>query len=409
MTPPGAQSLTATLDALATRSVSASELVEQALRAAETCSELGAFVVIDEARARTEAAHPRPGRLSGLPVAVKDMIDVAGLPTRAGSRATDATPATHDAAIVTRLRDAGAIVIGKTATHELAYGVTTPAVANPRDSALTAGGSSGGSAAAVATGIVALALGTDTAGSVRIPAICCGVCGLIGAGGQLPRAGVRDLSPSFDTLGPIVAEPADLALAWTALEASPGVQPVARLQRVLIADPETLGRLDPTAMESVNRIADRLKLPVAIVRPPSMGAWGAPRGIVIGAEALAAHRATGLWPDRRERLGEEIREAHCQAVARADAEVAAARVELARLSTGLRAAIGPGEVLLTPALPFEPPPRDRSNREVVGRLTRLLAPVNTAGLAAAVVPEGACGVQLVAADVTTVLAAAARL
>ena len=410
MTRPGRQSLAATLDALANRSVSTGELLDEALRAAEAASELGAFVAIDEARARAEAARPRPGPLRGAPVAVKDMIDVAGLPTRGGSRATDVAPATRDAALVTRLREAGAIIIGKTATHELAYGVTTPAVTNPRDPRLTAGGSSGGSAAAVAAGIVPLALGTDTAGSVRIPAVCCGVCGLIAAPGRLPRAGVLELSASFDTLGPIVSEPADLALAWMALCTGSGTPPPPPLlERTLVADPDTLGRLDPAAMDGVRRVAERLDRKIATVQPPPMGAWGAPRAMVIAAEALDAHRAAGLWPDRADALGAEIRHAHMQAAARTPEDVAGARRRLAELSAGLRAAIGPGEVLLTPALPSPPPERSRPNDEVVGRLTRLVAPVNAAGLAAAVVPEGQCGIQLVAADVPTVLAAIARL
>jgi aspartyl-tRNA(Asn)/glutamyl-tRNA(Gln) amidotransferase subunit A len=401
--------------ALAAGELSPVELVEQALAAAEARAATGAFVVLDRERARAAARATAPaavsrGPLHGVPVAVKDLIDIKGLPTRAGSCATDLAPARSDAAIVQRLRAAGAIVIGKTATHELAYGVTTPAVTNPRDPSLTAGGSSGGSAAAVAAGIVPLALGTDTAGSVRIPAVCCGVCGLIPPPGTLPGDGVVALAPSFDTLGPIVREPRDLAVAWAALKngsAAPARRPA--LTRTLLVADELLGRIDPSALSAVAAVAERLGLPIAQSTPPPFRFWGEPRAVVIADEALAAHRALGVYPARAAELGDEVREADAAAAARSQGEVDRARTQLTDLSHALRAAIGPGDVLLTPALPIAPPERSQPNRAVAGRLTRLVAPINAAALASAVVPAPPCGVQLIARDVPTLLAAVARL
>jgi aspartyl-tRNA(Asn)/glutamyl-tRNA(Gln) amidotransferase subunit A len=405
-------SLTVAVRALSRGEFSSHELVRAALERAQQLRELGAFVTLDWDRALRDARGPHPGPLHGVPVAIKDLVDVAGLPTRGGTRASDPSPADADAAIVTRLRAAGAVIIGKTATHELAYGVTTPAVTNPRSPELTAGGSSGGSAAAVAAGIVPLALGTDTAGSVRIPAACCGVCGMIAARGALPRRGVMALSPSFDTIGPIVRDPADLRLAWAALDGSaghPGDQQEVVLHRALIATGEQLGAVEPEALAAVQRLAERLALPIAAADVPGFSRWGVPRAVVIGCEALATHRAAGLYPERAAQLGDEIQEAHRVAASISQAKVARAREELEALARELRANLRPGDLLLTPALPRRPPPRESQNRAVVGQLTRFVAPVNAAGLAAAVVPEGPWGVQLIAADASTVLAAADRL
>ena len=166
------------------------------------------------------------GRLAGRPVGVKDIIAVAGVPTRCGSPASDPRPAAADAVLVRRLREAGAEVFATTQCLEYAAGVAPPEVGdtrNPRDPSRTSGGSSGGSAALVAAGVCDLALGTDTGGSVRIPAAYCGVVGLKPSYGLLPVAGVFPLSPSCDhagTLTATVAGAADL-LATLATLAAP--------------------------------------------------------------------------------------------------------------------------------------------------------------------------------------------
>ena len=161
----------------------------------------------------------------GPRVAVKDLIDMAGVPTTAGSRvlAETAVPAAADAACLAGLRVAGARVVGKTNLHELALGVTginpwfgTPE--NPLDPSLAPGGSSSGSAVAVATGEADVAYGTDTGGSIRIPAACCGICGLKTTWGRIPLDGVRPLTPSMDTVGPMAADVAGLILGMQLLE-----------------------------------------------------------------------------------------------------------------------------------------------------------------------------------------------
>ena len=149
----------------------------------------------------TRAAQgPDRGPLHGIPIAVKDIIDMAGLPTRCGSASrAEVAPATRDAAVVRRLRQAGAVLIGKTVTHEFASGVISPPTRNPWDPARIPGGSSGGSGASVAAGSSFAALGSDTAGSIRIPASLNGVAGLKPTYGRVSRVGVFPLSWSLDT------------------------------------------------------------------------------------------------------------------------------------------------------------------------------------------------------------------
>lgn len=160
------------------------------------------------------------GPLHGVPVGVKDIIDVRGLPTRCGSKLRGGIPARADAAIVARLRALGAVVLGKTVTTEFAYFNPGP-TANPHDTGRTPGGSSSGSAAAVAAGMVPLALGTQTAASVSRPASYCGVSGYVAARGSFDEAGITGLSPSLDSLGFLTASAADLAFLYRVLAGSP--------------------------------------------------------------------------------------------------------------------------------------------------------------------------------------------
>ena len=166
------------------------------------------------------------GPLSGIPIGVKDNIDVAGFATTGGSPALRDNRPPGDAAAVARLRAAGAILPCKLNMHELAFGVTSwnsafGAVTNPADPLRTAGGSSGGSAAAVARGIVPVALGTDTGGSVRIPASFCGVAGFRPSQGRYPADGMLGLSPTRDTIGIIAASVADIAEVDAVLAGDP--------------------------------------------------------------------------------------------------------------------------------------------------------------------------------------------
>ena len=166
------------------------------------------------------------GPLHGVPVAIKDLIEVEGMPTGYGSKVLPPRIATQDATLVARLRAAGAVLFGKTNLLEYAYGIAHPAIGqtnNPHDPGRTAGGSSGGSAAAVAAGIVPLAVGTDTGGSIRIPAAYCGIVGLKPTFGLVDLDGVFPLSQSLDHAGPLArnVEDAAVLLACMAGQAMP--------------------------------------------------------------------------------------------------------------------------------------------------------------------------------------------
>lgn len=231
-----------TIDALAARlragEVTSVELTEHVLRTVRRLDgQLNAFVTLDpdgalraagRADAELAAGHDR-GLLHGIPAAVKDVIDTAGLPTTMGSAHFAGHIPCADAECVRRLRAAGAVVVGKTTTHEFAYGPTgdrsySGASRNPHDPTRMSGGSSGGSAAAVSAGMVPLALGTDTGGSIRIPAALCGVAGFKPAYGAIPVGGVFPLAPSLDHVGVLARTPRDCLIAYRALTGtgSPG-------------------------------------------------------------------------------------------------------------------------------------------------------------------------------------------
>jgi len=171
---------------------------------------------------------PAAGFLAGVPVAVKDLMSVAGSPLTGGSRVLDGEVSPVDAEVVARLKRAGAVVVGLTNLHELAYGITSDnphfgRVVNPAAPARIPGGSSGGSAAAVAAGIVRAAVGTDTAGSIRIPAACCGIAGFKPSYDALPRAGVIDLAATIDHVGPMGREVEDCAALFAAMLGLPEI------------------------------------------------------------------------------------------------------------------------------------------------------------------------------------------
>ncbi|AMB59612.1 amidase [Microterricola viridarii] len=183
-------------------------------------------IVITATLERARRAMPQAGLLEAFTFAVKDMIDVAGLPTSRGSALYGGVDALATAPCVTLLESAGAALVAKVNLHEFAYGVSNENphwgdVLNPQFPHLIPGGSSGGTAAAVAAGIARIGLGTDTAGSIRMPAACCGVVGLRPRTGRVPGAGVAPLAPSFDVVGPMAASVTDTALAWSVLSGEP--------------------------------------------------------------------------------------------------------------------------------------------------------------------------------------------
>ena len=249
-------------------------------------------------------ARAADGPLAGQPVAVKDIIAVAGLPTRCGSPASDPAPATADATVVHRLRAAGAEVFATTQCLEYAAGFAHPEIGdtrNPRDPSRTSGGSSGGSAAVVAAGVCDLALGTDTGGSVRIPAAYCGVVGLKPSYGALPTTGVFPLSPTCDHVGTLTATVAGSALLYGVLagEDAPGRLVEAADQRFTVgvlaaqlADPSVTHEV----RAAIGGALDRLRAAGWEVRElttpwlASLGEWSEVLSVIVAREAAAVHR-----------------------------------------------------------------------------------------------------------------------
>ena len=176
----------------------------------------------DAARAEKDIARNRyRGPLHGIPVSIKDLVDIAGTPTTSGSAVPPRRPR-HDAPVVARLRAAGAVIVGKTNLHEFAYGTTSDetaygAVRNPHDPSRSAGGSSAGAAVAIVEGMCFGSVGTDTGGSIRIPAAACGITGLKPTHGEIPTDGVVPLSATFDHVGPMARTVFDTALMFQAM------------------------------------------------------------------------------------------------------------------------------------------------------------------------------------------------
>lgn len=206
------------------------ELVNSVLdRVEELDSNIGAyaFLTADQARKEAKLAEQKVldgnplGALHGIPFALKDIIDVAGLPTSASSRVQEGHVAQSSAIVADCLKEAGGILTGKTHTHEFAFGLTTPQTGNPWHTNHTPGGSSGGSAAAVAYGGALGALGTDTGGSIRVPSALCGVVGLKPTRGLVSLEGILPLAQSLDTVGPITRTVLDAAMMLEVITRSP--------------------------------------------------------------------------------------------------------------------------------------------------------------------------------------------
>ncbi|MGE0746280.1 MAG: AtzE family amidohydrolase [Rhodospirillales bacterium] len=250
-----------------------------------------AFNAVTEAPARVAARHldaavaagRDPGPLAGVPFAAKALFDVAGLPTHGGSVVrAGAPPAERDAAAVARLTAAGAVLAGITNMDEFAFGFTTEnshygATRNPHDAERVAGGSSGGSAAAVAAGMVPVALGSDTNGSVRVPAALCGVFGLKPTYGRVSRAGAAPLAWSFDHVGWFARSVRDLAIL---LDLTQGHDP---------RDPASAERVSPPAAPAVTRGTQGLRIAVA---GGHFAAGAEPAALAAVAKAAAALGAT---------------------------------------------------------------------------------------------------------------------
>ncbi|MBV8864448.1 MAG: amidase [Acidobacteriaceae bacterium] len=268
---------------LRSRQTSCLELVQQAIDRAKQQEELRAFIALTAAQAVAEAAERDRelqsgvdrGPFHGIPIAFKDLFYTRGVPTTAGSKVFENFVPDFDATVVERLRAAGAISLGKTNMHELAFGITSlnphyGSVLNPIDKSRLAGGSSGGSAAAIAAGIVPMALGTDTGGSIRIPASYCGVVGLKPTYGVVSRHGVLPMAFSLDHVGPLGSCVEDCALTMNVIASTPtefNLPPLENLKGLRVGVPRNFffDRLDKGVITAVSRSLTAMERAGALV------------------------------------------------------------------------------------------------------------------------------------------------
>jgi aspartyl-tRNA(Asn)/glutamyl-tRNA(Gln) amidotransferase subunit A len=396
--------------AVRAREVSPVELVDEAVRGAELWQPVtNAFSQLHPEEARAEARRRAeelvrdtdPGPLHGVPVAVKDLFDVAGWETTGCCAAYRGRVAVGDAAAVRRLRTAGAVIVGKTNQHELAAGATNLVsacgpTANPWDQARITGGSSGGSAAVVAAGVVPVTLGTDTGGSVRIPASLCGITGLKSTHGRVSLDGVMPLAPSLDTVGPLGSTAEDVALVHAVLTADGQEAGLPSLRDLRVGElgGDYVAYLQPDIQDLMARafrtLGDLGARTVAVPGAPfDPSVWD-----VVAWEEFA--REHGALLEHRDRLHPRTVELleRGAAVTRDEAREATLRVKAVR--EGFARAFSVADVLLAAATPFAAPVAGVDEIHTgggtlsvrAGAVSLLTRSVNLAGLPATAFPIG---------------------
>lgn len=374
-------SATHLLQDLATGRTSAAALTEAALvRIAQLDPDLHAFITMDADGARRAAqdsdlrrAKGQNGALEGIPVAIKDNIDVAVLPTTDGAAFYASRIASQDAGVVTRLREAGAVILGKLNMHEGALGATTNnpfwgRCDNPAAPGHTPGGSRGGSAAAVAAGLVPIALGTDTMGSVRIPAAYCGLWGLKPTRGLIGTSGLSNLSWTLDTIGPLARTADDLALALAVLAgpdaADPWSLPPPKVWLATVAPPALdrlalgLPEFDVICEPEVQRAFDDLCIILvahgSTLRSVTVDGWspaGLRRAGLLVAEAEAGHLIGADLDSGRPGFSDSFRASIAFGRSAPGSKVVAAMRQLTLMQPACCAALAGVDALLLPTAP----------------------------------------------------------
>ncbi|HEX4360974.1 MAG TPA: amidase [Pseudonocardia sp.] len=394
---------TALLTRYASAELSPVEALEALIARAEAWEpELNALVTSAYPAARSAARHSarrwqrgeqRP--LEGVPVLVKDLIDTEGLRTTLGSAMYADRVPRADADVVGLVRRAGGIVLAKTATHEFGWGITTDSPAfgltrNPWSPGRIPGGSSGGSAAALAAGYAPLALGSDTAGSIRIPAAFCGVAGLKPTFGALPVAGVAGLAPSLDHVGPMARTVEDLRLLWSVL-GPPAARSSASRPRVGLLTDLAGPVPDAATARACRRAADALAavgVPVVELAGHHLTPPYPILAATVLAEGLRTHRRLGRWPARSGEYGADVR-ARLELAARAHPDhYLDAQARRADLRAGLARWFTEVDVVLSPVSAEGPCAVGQSDQGYRERVMTYTAPQSLSGLPALTLRAG---------------------
>jgi len=418
--------LSTALEQLRRGEISAADLTETCLCQIERLNPtINAFITVTADSARKEAlkadallaaqkSGPGQSPLLGMPIALKDLFETAGIRTTAGSKFfADYVPA-EDAQVVQKLKLAGCVVLGKTNTHEIALGVTgvNPhfgAVKNPWDVKRVPGGSSSGSAAAVAAGVCLAALGTDTGGSIRIPASLCGVVGLKPTYGRVSTRGVIPLSWNLDHVGPLTRTVRDAGIMLAAMAGYDPLDPASvnmpvedylahleegvRGRRVALACGKYVEASDPQVLAGVAEAARVFTDLGAEVRNEDMS-WLADlalaNGRMIPADGAAFHRER--LREHPDWFGADVRQRLEAGAALTSSEYSLARRTQVEGRRRFEQFFDEFDILLLPTTPIPAPPIEGTEAvEAARRLTRFTAPFNLAGLPALSIPCGLTG------------------
>ncbi len=346
-----------------------------------------------------------PGPLAGVPVAVKDLMSVRGYPLTAGTRAIEARIQERDAPVVARLRAAGALIIGTTNLHELAFGISSANphfghVQNPRYPGYIPGGSSGGSAAAVAAGLAAVAVGSCTGGSIRQPAACCGIVGFKPTYDAVPRDGVVPLAWSLDHIGPLTRSVEDAAVAFEVMAGLPTHSMLPRTQAMppRIIKPrkffyDTLDDEVRAAVENALSAFRKAGAPVGEVDVPGIELAPGIQLITINSEASQAN--WHLLENSGDKLGDDVRIRLEIGQFYLAVDYVKAQQLRAQVRQSMIASFGDADVMIIPAMPVLPPKSGTAtinlggkNLHVAPTLTRFTSPINFSGFPALSMPCG---------------------
>jgi aspartyl-tRNA(Asn)/glutamyl-tRNA(Gln) amidotransferase subunit A len=414
-----------TAAALRRREISSMELTNAALACIERLNPATNAVQLVMAEAAREGARQADaelargegrGPLHGIPVAVKDLFCTKGVRTTGGSKLFEDFVPDHDAAVVESLRAGGAVLMGKTGMHELAYGITSSnphfgAVRNPWDRDRIPGGSSGGSGAAVAAGMVFMAMGSDTGGSIRIPASFCGVVGLKPTYGRVSRFGSMPLAYSLDHMGPLTRSVRDAAAVLNVIAGYdprdettsrrpvenyvPDLQPSLKGMRVGMPDKYYLDRLEPdvdSAVRAAFRTVESHGAEIVPLPVPDIDAFNTVARLILLAEATAALEP---YLERRDQFGDDVMALLDQGRLIPATDYINAQRLRRKMQREFQALWSRVDCLFTPTTPITAPRIGETTTKIGGELqnvrlatTRFVRAINLLGIPAVSIPCG---------------------